>query len=236
MEAKTRLVTEVLRDGVKGEPSLVVPAYQRSFTWDADRCVDMLNRMWATAQSGKAAEDKLSFFMGTVVLHRAGTKRERAVVDGQQRLTCFTMIEAALLRFAKIQVSAGEDAYKEMQNELGIKMTTCKMAEGAVPSPRIRPKTDDERAALAVICKAEVAPVPENGSQLATVFNRLCDHLNVLATTTDGVTPLRGINNLVELLDGNARVVEVRPGNVRGEMRGEMGCRALRHHAGHHAV
>src|SRR6202140_4248591 len=87
------VATEIKLDGlghILADNELRVPVYQRSFAWGKEEVADLLGDLWEAFRS-----DAAEYFLGSVVL--AGTTgTPPAVVDGQQRLACVTMIYAAI--------------------------------------------------------------------------------------------------------------------------------------------
>lgn len=72
-----------------GDSRFTVPRYQRSFSWTADETEEL----WEDLSN--AVERRGEYFLGTVVLHRQDEKTQ-AIIDGQQRLTCITMLFSAI--------------------------------------------------------------------------------------------------------------------------------------------
>lgn len=72
-----------------GDAIFSVPKYQRSFAWGADE----IEELWEDLIS--ASERKGDYFLGTIVLQKRGPNTYE-IIDGQQRLTCITMIFSAI--------------------------------------------------------------------------------------------------------------------------------------------
>ncbi len=70
-----------LRNIFDREVELVVPFFQRAYVWTEIE--------WQAFLEGicEAAEDKNSYFMGSVILKATSSKEEFIIIDGQQRLT-----------------------------------------------------------------------------------------------------------------------------------------------------
>jgi uncharacterized protein with ParB-like and HNH nuclease domain len=66
-----------------------VPLYQRSFAWGKDE----IEELWDDIIS--AEKRKAEYFLGTIVLQKKGPGQFE-IIDGQQRLTCLTMIFSAI--------------------------------------------------------------------------------------------------------------------------------------------
>lgn len=108
-----------LRKLIQGDQQLLVPLYQRQYTWERPH----LAQLWAdiTAQVDVLAEDRLnapSHFLGSVVLapgpELAPSRSQWIVVDGQQRLTTL-MLALCAIRDHRV---AEEPTARERINEL----------------------------------------------------------------------------------------------------------------------
>jgi hypothetical protein len=64
------------------DSSLIIPAYQRPYTWQEEQVLPLLNDLF------NAKKDR-PVIMGSIILWRNGEKTE--IVDGQQRLTTFSI-------------------------------------------------------------------------------------------------------------------------------------------------
>jgi uncharacterized protein with ParB-like and HNH nuclease domain len=72
-----------------GNAKFSVPTYQRSFAWTADETEELWEDLFAAVQRN------VEYFLGTVVLHRTNADAQ-AIIDGQQRLACITMLFSAV--------------------------------------------------------------------------------------------------------------------------------------------
>jgi hypothetical protein len=72
-----------------GNAKFSVPTYQRSFAWTADETEELWDDLFSAVQRNG------EYFLGTVVLHRTSVDAE-AIIDGQQRLACITMLFSAV--------------------------------------------------------------------------------------------------------------------------------------------
>ena len=68
---------------------ILVPECQRTFAWGAD----VVEELWEDLIA--ASERKGDYFLGTIVLQKTGSNTY-GFIDGQQRLTCITMIFSAI--------------------------------------------------------------------------------------------------------------------------------------------
>lgn len=72
-----------------GDAQYMVPKYQRSFAWGPDE----IEELWEDICS--AVKRNGDYFVGTVVLHKKRSEPQE-IIDGQQRLTCISMIFSAV--------------------------------------------------------------------------------------------------------------------------------------------
>ncbi|WP_062428455.1 GmrSD restriction endonuclease domain-containing protein [Herbidospora daliensis] len=94
--------TEItLRRLIQGDQQLLVPLYQRQYTWERQQ----LGRLWADVRAqvdllAEGRDDAPSHFLGSVVLapgpDLAPSRSQWIVVDGQQRLTTLMLALCAL--------------------------------------------------------------------------------------------------------------------------------------------
>lgn len=80
---------------------LVVPVYQRPYSWDEENCAQLWDDVLSVARRGAA-----SHFTGSVVWVQEGTMSAGGVtpclvIDGQQRVTTVTLLIIALARYAR---------------------------------------------------------------------------------------------------------------------------------------
>lgn len=85
---------------------LVVPVYQRPYSWDKTHCEQLWSDILLVARRGAP-----SHFTGSVVWVQEGTMSAsgitpRLVIDGQQRLTTVTLLITALARYARSHTDA----------------------------------------------------------------------------------------------------------------------------------
>lgn len=98
MEAKDYVVNDVLRDGRR----FVVPIYQRQYQWGQKRLEPFWADVVAKADEVLADESRFMHYMGALILAPTGDSNRFSytpsiqVVDGQQRLTTFQLLLAAV--------------------------------------------------------------------------------------------------------------------------------------------
>jgi hypothetical protein len=101
-----------IQDLFTGDARYIVPIYQRSFAWGKDE----VEELWDDIVS--AVKRRGEYFLGTIVLQRKGSA-EYEIIDGQQRLTCLTMIFGAVRNV--FLASRDERADQIRMNFLGAK-------------------------------------------------------------------------------------------------------------------
>ena len=75
-----------IQELLSGTDQFSVPPYQRNFAWGKDETQELWEDIMFAANN--ADED---YFLGTIVLRREG-RTSYEIIDGQQRLTCLSMI------------------------------------------------------------------------------------------------------------------------------------------------
>ena len=84
---------------VQGAPQLVIPIYQRTYSWSEKQC----RQLWDDIVRAGSTDEIDAHFVGSVVyveggLYQVTGQQPLLVIDGQQRLTTVTLILAALER------------------------------------------------------------------------------------------------------------------------------------------
>jgi hypothetical protein len=69
-------------------PNMVVPNYQRAYTWDKEKVEDLLLDWKEYLEK----EPKHSYYMGTLLLYYDKENKNYQIIDGQQRLTTLALI------------------------------------------------------------------------------------------------------------------------------------------------
>ena len=77
-------------DIYKEFPALVVPDYQRAYTWDTNKIEDLIND-WEEFIKNKNFND-LTYYMGTLLFYFNTEEKQFEIIDGQQRLTSLALI------------------------------------------------------------------------------------------------------------------------------------------------
>jgi hypothetical protein len=120
LDTKTVNSNEVLGNGKK----YIVPLYQRDYSWKEDNWEDL----WADILL--VLESNSVHYMGAIVLQSKGSKTFN-IIDGQQRLTTFTII--ALACIAKIKELVENNIDREA-NEERVKLLSSKFIGDKTPS------------------------------------------------------------------------------------------------------
>lgn len=69
---------------------IVVPRYQREYSWEAEEVSDFWSDMITTIRDGQ------EYFLGTIVLSDEAPKGCKSIVDGQQRMATTLLLLCAL--------------------------------------------------------------------------------------------------------------------------------------------
>ena len=70
------------------EFDLNIDSYQRPYVWDEEKIEELIDDL----EEYLAAENGLSYFMGTILLHNNKEKKKLFIIDGQQRLTTLSVL------------------------------------------------------------------------------------------------------------------------------------------------
>lgn len=99
---------------LSGKKQFVIPAYQRSYSWNTEQWEEIWRPIEELAKSVTPTNKPNPYFIGSVVVHlQPGDELERYdVIDGQQRLTTLIVILAALRDVAEEQGNAS--LYEEL--------------------------------------------------------------------------------------------------------------------------
>tara|TARA_R110002012_G_scaffold34964_6_gene100425 strand:+ start:5210 stop:7048 length:1839 start_codon:yes stop_codon:yes gene_type:complete len=98
-----------------------VPKYQREYAWDADAIEDFVEDLGKCLSSRHQGEKRNHFFGGIVSarLNVPGSSRPSyEVIDGQQRISSFVMLAAAVV-FSMKDISAGIEANEKCSEQDG---------------------------------------------------------------------------------------------------------------------
>ena len=77
----------------EAEFPLAVDTYQRGFVWKDDKVRQLADDLSSYQQN---TDSKLSYYMGTVLIHRNAEKKKLFLIDGQQRITALCLLHQQL--------------------------------------------------------------------------------------------------------------------------------------------
>ena len=89
IEAEIKSLKNIL---VGDELFYQIPDYQRPYSWDKDNLSDLLNDLATAYESNR--ED--TYFCGSLVLVQDSADCRLDIIDGQQRITTFTIISCVI--------------------------------------------------------------------------------------------------------------------------------------------
>lgn len=84
-----------IKDLLGDDARFIVPAYQRPYSWEEDQCETLWEDILNTFGSGED-NNIPEYFLGSIVTYQEENKKELSIIDGQQRITTFTIIFRAL--------------------------------------------------------------------------------------------------------------------------------------------
>src|SRR5260370_27412007 len=74
-----------------------IPGYQRPYAWTTEQARDLFDDLIGFMRAGGTAIANIApYFLGSIVLIKLETNPQSDVVDGQQRLTTFTLLLSAI--------------------------------------------------------------------------------------------------------------------------------------------
>lgn len=102
---------------------LALDAYQRGFVWDDEKVEQLIGDL-ETYQ--KDTDQKLPYYMGTLLLHHDAEKKKRFIIDGQQRTTALCLLYYRLVA----TVPKGQDLTYSGQSARRIKNVVGLLKDG----------------------------------------------------------------------------------------------------------
>jgi len=85
IEAKIENIKKILVDD---EKFYQVPDYQRPYSWDKDNVSDLIDDL----TEAYLIDENKTYFCGSLVVVRNESEKRFDIIDGQQRITTFTII------------------------------------------------------------------------------------------------------------------------------------------------
>jgi uncharacterized protein with ParB-like and HNH nuclease domain len=86
IEVKTLTYLDIYKEF----PDLVVPDYQRAYTWNTDKIEELINDWQEFIKTDNS--DTISYYMGTLLFYFNIDKNQFEIIDGQQRLTSLALV------------------------------------------------------------------------------------------------------------------------------------------------
>jgi len=124
-----------------------VPRYQRNFSWTSDETEELWDDLSGAVRRGG------EYFLGTIVLHKKDGEQQ-AIIDGQQRLTCISMLFSAIRNWFKSTDDARSHSIEK--DFLGTK--GYKRDEPLIPKLALN-KTNNEAFVEYVIASADSSAI-----------------------------------------------------------------------------
>lgn len=90
--------------------TFVIPEYQRPYNWDEDKC----QILWDDLKDNFFANPGVDYFLGTIVTCKNGVNLE--VIDGQQRLTTFSLLLRAF--YTKLESMPESDEVSGLKRQI----------------------------------------------------------------------------------------------------------------------
>lgn len=129
-----------------------VPKYQREYKWDDKHAKEFFGDI-----ENAIKEERTEYFMGSIVIAKAGSERPE-IVDGQQRLAT-TAIFYAAARDVLLELKADEDA-----GDVHREYLMTKHHESREPVPRLRLSDNDHE-----FFQTRILQMPQGGKTRKTV-------------------------------------------------------------------
>lgn len=79
-----------------GRTQLIIPVYQRNYSWKIENCNQLFNDLVKLKESGRSGH-----FFGSIVTAPASAGLDRLIIDGQQRLTTTSLLMMAAIKAVK---------------------------------------------------------------------------------------------------------------------------------------
>lgn len=177
--------------GFIGAPGvqLMIPAYQRPYSWTRDQCFELWLDIQRAARSGNA------HFAGTVLFSSeqpCDGMRRIAVIDGQQRVTTATLLLAALCRYLR---ESGQNLPGASAADLAAAYLSLPSATG--PRPKLVLSRTDHDTLRAVVGELAGFDVPAPAQPARNIIDNLAFFAEQMADPAFDVQALwRGLGLL----------------------------------------
>lgn len=109
-----KTIEDFLKSGV--ERPFLIPDYQRAYEWDVSKHIDPFFDDLTDFTINLSPEDReTKYFLGTIVLYVNKEKRQREIIDGQQRIVSLMMLLRAMHKILSEQ-AVSSDKTKNLLN------------------------------------------------------------------------------------------------------------------------
>ena len=102
-DSKKEYIAKLLGEGQK----FIIPEYQRPYRWTKDECETLWNDILGVFGDGSKVEE---YFLGSIVTYENDNK-ELEIIDGQQRITTFTLLFRAFYECLKPEFKTARADY-----------------------------------------------------------------------------------------------------------------------------
>lgn len=142
------------------EKVLRIPFFQRKYVWGTAQW----EKLWDDLTDSFENED--SHFLGSVILKQVGSSMgsERLVIDGQQRLTTFTILVKA------IYDTIGKDNIKDKVIESKIISVLYSEYSDLKKIPKIRHSKNNKESFYAVLCQENIQVIGNEKDNIITCY------------------------------------------------------------------
>lgn len=90
------------------EIKFIIPPYQRPYRWERDECETLWDDIISVFEKQNQAKDDEEYFLGSIVAFHNEGQKVFEIIDGQQRLTTFTLLFRAFYECFKSENTKGD--------------------------------------------------------------------------------------------------------------------------------
>lgn len=164
----------------------IIPVYQRNYDWNEEQCRQLFYDIIEVGNKTGSTH-----FIGSIVFIHEGVYtsnevKQLVVIDGQQRLTTFSLLYIALYRFAK------ENGMKEKSEELSDTFLTNKYVKNENNKLKLKQSENNAKAFRYLYSNNNPSQYAEY-SKVINNYNFFRQHI----TSNNFETILKGINSLL---------------------------------------
>lgn len=167
-----------------------IPTYQRPYSWTESEARILFDDLYDfyIANKAKDAEDRDSYFLGSIVLIKQEHVAKSEVIDGQQRLTTLTILWSAII--SKLSGEARAEEIKRL-------MQPGEIARKIPKSPRLTLREQDQQFFKKYIQESDAEGIQKlNIASLKESQQHIINNYNALLVKLD-----KCFNSESELLD-----------------------------------